>query len=139
MTDCVFCKIARGEQQEYVVYEDSDVIAFFSNRPIAKGHTLVVPKKHFVNIFDVDAVSLERVTAVAQKLAQTMQKALGVKGVDLVNASGAAAGQGVFHFHLHLIPRKEGDGVKISWKVTRIPRKELEVLVRKMRRQSARD
>lgn len=133
MPDCVFCRIARGEQEEQVVYEDADTIAFFSNRPLAKGHTLVVPKKHFVNLFDADPVSLEKATVVAQKVAQKMQTALGVEGVDLVNANGRVAGQGLFHFHLHVIPRRKGDGIKLGYKVKRVSEQEMTDLARKLR------
>lgn len=114
--DCVFCKIIKKEIPAFFLYEDKFVIAFLDINPLAAGHTLVVPKKHFVDIFDINKEMLKRIISVAQKVSQKMKRVLRVNGVNLVNFSGVYADQSVFHFHLHIIPREKGDNIDLdSW------------------------
>ncbi len=107
MEDCIFCKIIAGKSQCWKVYEDDLVIAFFDIYPACEGHTLVVPKKHYKNIYDVPEKYLKRIMVVCKKLAIHYKKTLGVKAVNLIHGSGKDAQQDVFHFHFHLIPRKD--------------------------------
>lgn len=114
MENCIFCKIINNEIPCYKLYEDDLVLAFLDIGPIAPGHTLIIPKKHFENIFVMEEQYLERIAVVAQKVAEKMKSELGVEAVNLYHASGAAAEQTVFHFHLHVIPRKEGDQINFT-------------------------
>ncbi len=106
---CVFCKIGRGEAEAAVLYEDSQTIAFLDINPIAEGHTLVVPKEHYEGIFDVDPLLLQQIFFVAKKVADQLRNTLGAEGINIFHASEQAAEQSVFHFHIHVIPRRRGD------------------------------
>lgn len=116
MEDCVFCKIADHSLKSWTVYEDELVMAFFDAAPVSQCHTLIIPKKHYENIYDIDEKSLDRIMRVAKKLALAYKKALGVRAVNLLSASGKEAQQSVAHFHLHLVPRKEDDGLDLWFK-----------------------
>lgn len=111
MEDCIFCKIIKGEIPSYKVYEDDFVYAFLDINPLVEGHTLVIPKKHQKDIFEVDDFS--KIMSAVKLIAQKMKSSLNCQGVNIFNANGAVAQQTVFHFHLHLIPRKEGDGLDL--------------------------
>ena len=114
MENCIFCKIIANEIPCYKLYEDDLVLAFLDVGPIALGHALIIPKKHFENIFDMEEEYLERIALVAKKISGKMKHELGVEAVNLYHASGAAAEQTVFHFHLHVIPRKKGDNIDFT-------------------------
>lgn len=114
MENCIFCKIIAGEIPAHKVWENEKVLAFLDVNPIAKGHTLVIPKKHFVDVFDIELDYLKEIIAVAQKIAGDIKQNLGATGVNLLNASGKDAQQSVFHFHMHIIPRYENDGLN-TW------------------------
>jgi histidine triad (HIT) family protein len=118
MPDCVFCKVISKQTNTKFVYEDEEVVVFLDVNPIAEGHSLVVPKRHFVDLTDVNPKILGKTTQIAQRLSQKMQSELGADGVNLFVASGEAAEQTVFHFHLHVIPRKTDDHPKLAewWK-----------------------
>jgi len=137
MAGCIFCKIARKEAEASTIYEDQATIAFLDASPIAEGHTLVVPKKHYVDIFDIDPSVLRKSIIVAQKVAIRMRSAISASGVNLLNASGEAAEQGVSHFHIHVIPRKKADRIDFnawwSTKVTAASRTDLNKLAARMR------
>jgi len=111
MEECLFCKIIKNEIPAHKIYEDDSVLAFLDIRPISKGHTLVIPKKHAKDIFELDEETLKKISAVAKKIAQKMKDSLAVDGVNLYHASGASAEQTVFHFHLHVVPRKKDDNI----------------------------
>lgn len=104
MEDCIFCKIIKGEVPSYKIYEDDFVYAFLDINPSSPGHTLVIPKKHSENIFDIDKDDLERVIMVSKKISQKM-KDLGCDGINIYNNNGKDSGQIVFHFHMHIVPR----------------------------------
>lgn len=113
MENCIFCKITKGEIPCYKIYEDDLVLAFLDINPIAKGHTLIIPKEHKENIFEIENIVLERIINVAKKIAQKM-KIIGAEGVNLYHASGSSAEQTVFHFHLHVVPRAKEDGISFT-------------------------
>jgi histidine triad (HIT) family protein len=115
MDMCIFCKIVNGTAKSWKVYEDEDVYAFLDIHPVNEYHTLVVPKKHYVNIFDIPESELKKVIGVVKTITNLYQQKLGITHVQLVNSSGSAAQQDVFHFHFHIIPRKRGDGQNIKW------------------------
>ncbi|TDW13144.1 histidine triad (HIT) family protein [Breznakia blatticola] len=114
---CIFCKIVDGEIPSYKVYEDSDVLAFLDISQVTKGHTLVIPKKHYENFIDVEPETLQKVMAVAQDLAKDYMDKLSCTGMNILSNVNEVAGQSVFHFHVHLIPRyAENDDVVIEFK-----------------------
>ena len=113
MPDCIFCKIIRGELPSYKVYEDEKVLAFLDIRPVNAGHTLVVPKKHSTNIFDIAPEDWQAVTEVVRKVAIGIEKGLKADGVNIGMNNREHAGQVVHHPHVHVIPRFKGDGLKL--------------------------
>ena len=112
--ECIFCKIVAGEIPCVKIYEDDDVLAFWDVFPLTRGHALVIPKKHFADIFDIDEVVLGKVSVVAKKISGKLKKSLGADGIRLSQSNGKHAGQAVFHFHLHIIPRYENDGLGLN-------------------------
>ncbi|MDF9866841.1 histidine triad (HIT) family protein [Bacilli bacterium PM5-3] len=109
MEDCLFCKIVSGEIPSYKIYEDEDVLAFLDISQTTKGHTLVIPKKHAKDIYEIDDESMAKVYKVARKLANTLSEKLNANGINLLNNNKVDAGQTVFHYHVHLIPRYDKD------------------------------
>lgn len=114
--NCIFCKIANGQIPADTLYEDEDFRVILDLNPASKGHALILPKEHFADLFEMDQVHLQKVLCVAQKVAAAMKEALGCDGMNLVQNNGEAAGQTVRHFHLHLIPRYNGDDALPLWK-----------------------
>ena len=113
MCDCVFCKIIKGEIPSYRIYEDEKVYAFLDIAKDAFGHTLVIPKKHCINIFDVSEEDYRAVMMAVKKISEHY-KNFGFTGVNIMNASGLDAQQSVFHLHYHIFPRKKDDGLN-TW------------------------
>ena len=111
--DCIFCKIVKGEIPSYKIYEDDLVYVFLDINPIAEGHALVIPKKHYENIYDTPEKVLERINVIAKKMALLFQEKLGVNAVNVLNASGKEAQQSVFHLHYHIVPRFDDDGLDL--------------------------
>lgn len=111
--ECIFCKIVAGELPATKVYEDEDTLAFMDIGPVVKGHTLVIPKKHFDPITETPPEVLGKLIAVVQKIAQAQYDGLGADGINVTQANGKTAGQIVPHIHFHVIPRFEDD--KHSW------------------------
>ena len=108
--DCIFCKIGAGEIPSRKIYEDSDLIAIMDLNPTSKGHSLIIPKEHCTNIYDIDEDIAAKVMKTAKKLATKMTVALNCDGFNLLQNNGETAGQTMFHFHMHLIPRyKDAD------------------------------
>ena len=113
--DCIFCKLANGDIPTNVVYEDSDFTVIMDASPATKGHSLILPKKHFANLFELDEETAKKVLPLAKKVATHMTEKLGCDGFNLVQNNGETAGQTVFHFHMHLIPRYKDDNQVIGW------------------------
>ena len=109
MEDCIFCKIVNGEIPSRKVYEDEKVLAFLDVNPISKGHVLIIPKKHFENIFDIDEDYLKKIITVSKKISLMVKDNLNANGINILHASGKDAQQSVFHFHIHLVPRYKDD------------------------------
>lgn len=114
--NCIFCKIANGEIPSATLYEDDDFRVILDLSPAAKGHALVLPKEHYANVFELPEDLAARAFAVAKKVAGKLYKGLGAVGFNIVQNNGERAGQTVFHFHIHLIPRYKDDTVSIGWK-----------------------
>jgi histidine triad (HIT) family protein len=115
MDNCIFCKVIRQEAKSWKVYEDKNVYAFLDIHPASEYHTLIIPKKHYENIFDIPEKELKQVISVVKKLVVLYNKKLGIKNVQIINSSGAEAQQDVFHAHFHIVPRKRGDGQDVKW------------------------
>lgn len=115
-TNCIFCKIIAGEIPSATVYEDNDFKAIMDIGPAAKGHIIILPKKHSDELYDLDDDTAAKALLVARRLAKAMKEELKCDGINMLQNNGEASGQTVFHFHLHLIPRFYGDQVQMTWK-----------------------
>lgn len=113
MSDCIFCKILAGEIPSARVYEDDDFVAFLDIRPINRGHVLVVPRIHAQYVTELPDEVLARELPVAARIARAVVAATGLTAFNLFNSNGEVSGQEVFHHHLHIIPRREGDGLHL--------------------------
>lgn len=109
--NCIFCKIVRGEVPSMTVYEDEYTVVFMDIAGDVDGHMLVIPKKHVKSILDCDSQTLHHLMTAVKKVADHCVNTCGYEGVNLLNASEESAGQSVPHFHIHIIPRKHGDGI----------------------------
>lgn len=127
---CIFCKIIDKEIPCYKIYEDNDFLAFLDISQATIGHTLVVPKKHYSNIFELNDDS--SIMNVVIKIAKVLKDSLGVEDLNIVNNNGPLAGQTVNHFHIHLIPRYEGDKVSLIFGENKLPGDEFDSLVKKI-------
>ncbi len=114
--DCIFCKIANGEIPSATLYEDDDFRVILDLNPASKGHALVLPKEHADDLFSLPDETAARVLPVAKKVAGRLYRGLNCDGFNLVQNNGEIAGQTVFHFHMHLIPRYLKDTVNVGWK-----------------------
>ena len=114
--DCIFCAIVAGEIPAIKVYEDEDVLVFMDIAPANPGHTLVIPKQHYRNIFDMPTEIGSKIMQAAILIANAIRTALKPDGLNLFQSNEAAGFQTVFHFHLHLIPRWEGDPLRLPWR-----------------------
>lgn len=113
--DCIFCKILAGELPAQIVDEDERTVAFMDVNPATRGHALVVPRAHSVDLHDTPPEDVAATALAAQRLAERARERLGAPGVNLLNACGPAAWQSVFHFHVHVIPRYEDDPLRLPW------------------------
>ena len=116
MSDCIFCQIVSGQIPSSKVYEDEEVLAFLDITQVTTGHTLVIPKKHYRNMLEMDAEAASSLFARVPKIAKQLQDKLGASGVNIINNNEEAAGQTVFHTHVHLLPRfDESDGLRLTF------------------------
>ena len=116
MENCIFCKIANGEIPSATLYEDEDFRVILDLGPASRGHALILPKEHFKDLCELDEQVAAKVLPLAGKIGAAMKEVLGCSGFNVVQNNGETAGQTVFHFHVHLIPRYEGDQVGLTWK-----------------------
>ena len=133
MSDCVFCKIVAGQIPATKVHENELALAFMDVGQVNPGHVLVAAKPHVENIYGLDDALAAAVFQTAARVARAVRKAYAPGGVTLYQANGAAAGQTVYHFHLHIVPRYDKDGMHLSWPAKNPPREELEVNAAKLR------
>lgn len=124
--NCIFCKIANGEISSQTLYEDDTFRVILDLGPATKGHALILPKEHYANLYDLPEETAGEVMKLAKKMATEMTERLGCEGFNLVQNNGDLAGQTVFHFHMHLIPRYRADGQKIGWKPQEVSPEELQ-------------
>lgn len=113
--NCIFCKIIKKEIPSNILYEDDDFQVILDSSPATKGHAILLTKKHFKNLFDIDEETASKLFPVIIKVSKAMKEELACSGFNLVQNNGKDAGQTVFHFHIHLIPRYEDDGVDFTW------------------------
>ncbi|MCD8336171.1 MAG: HIT family protein [Lachnospiraceae bacterium] len=113
--NCIFCKIAKGDIPSATLYEDEDLRVILDLGPASKGHALVIPKKHAANLFELPDETAGKAIVAAKKVGAKLKEGLHADGLNLVQNNGAAAGQTVDHFHIHLIPRYENDTVNVGW------------------------
>lgn len=116
MDSCIFCKIINGEIPSSTIYEDENVKVILDISPAAKGHAILLVKKHVANIFELDSELAGKVFAVVPKIAAAIQAETGCDGMNILQNNGETAGQTVFHLHIHFIPRWKEDSVNIKWK-----------------------
>jgi histidine triad (HIT) family protein len=133
MSDCVFCKIVDGQIPSAKVHEDGLTLAFMDIGEVNPGHVLVAVKPHVENIFGLDDTLAAAVFQTAARVARAVKKAYSPEGVTLYQANGSAAGQTVYHFHLHLVPRYDKDGMHLIWPAKNPPREQLEANAAKLR------
>jgi histidine triad (HIT) family protein len=113
--NCIFCKIVKGEIPSFKLYEDAETLAFMDINPVHDGHCLVIPKAHSTNVFEIDPEDFAAAARTAAKLARAVKAAIPCDGFNLMQANGEGAGQSVGHLHLHILPRKSGDGLLFNW------------------------
>lgn len=133
--DCIFCKIANGEIPSATIFEDRDFRVMLDIGPATRGHVLILTKEHYDNIFEIDAETAGKLFSLASVIARAMKKVLNCDGMNVLQNNGTIAGQTVFHFHLHLIPRYEGDQVNVSWPQGSITEEEKAELVNSIKKE----
>lgn len=114
--NCIFCKLASGDIPTNTVYEDDYLRAIIDASPANKGHIIILPKSHAANIFELEDTYVEKAFVLAKKIAKTLKSLFDCDGINILQNNGEAAGQTVFHFHVHVIPRYKQDDCNITWK-----------------------
>jgi histidine triad (HIT) family protein len=127
---CIFCRIVAGELPCHRVYEDAHTLVFMDIFPVADGHTLVITKQHAATIFEADEAALTAVAATARRVAHAIRAALAPDGLMVFQLNGAAAMQTVFHYHMHLLPRRTGEALALHTRVPGDPARLAEVAAR---------
>lgn len=133
MTDCAFCRIVEGQIPATVVREDEHTLAFMDIGQVNPGHTLVALKAHAENIYALDDEQAAAIGRASARVACAIREAFATKGLSVYQANGTLAGQTVFHYHVHLLPRHDGDGMQLTWPVKNPPREKLEEYAQRIR------
>jgi histidine triad (HIT) family protein len=139
MTDCVFCRIVAGSIPATRVHEDEHTLAFMDIGQVNPGHVLVAVKRHVENLYALDEVQAAAVARASVRVARAIRDAFAPAGLSVYQANGKPAGQTVFHYHVHLLPRHDGDGMELTWPTKNPPREALEDHAAKIRARLARD
>lgn len=137
MDNCIFCKIVAGTIPASIVYQDALTIAFMDIGAVNPGHVLVAAKPHVENVFGLDDELAAAVFRTTARVARAVREAFALEGMNLFQANGPVAGQTVFHFHVHVLPRRAGDGMELVWPVKNPPREELAANAERLRAQLA--
>jgi histidine triad (HIT) family protein len=130
---CIFCKIVQKQASASLVYEDDSIMAFLDIRPLSLGHTLVIPKTHYVDIFDIPPEKLCEVNSAVQHIACAVKKATGADGISIIQQNGKAAGQDIFHLHVHIVPRYSGQALPKFSDLELAERSTLDEMAKKIR------
>jgi histidine triad (HIT) family protein len=133
MSDCVFCRIVAGQIPSTRVHEDEHTLAFMDLGQVNPGHVLVAVKRHAANLYELDDVQAAAVARATVKISKAIKAAFQPEGLSVYQANGKPAGQTVFHYHVHLLPRHEADGMELTWPVKNPPREKLEDYAGKIR------
>jgi histidine triad (HIT) family protein len=131
--DCIFCKIAAGAAPAEIIYEDEHTLAFMDLNPWIRGHALVIPRRHSRNLYDIEDEDLAWTAQSAKRVALRARDALDCDGVNLISSSERAAWQSVFHFHIHVIPRYEGDPLRLPGRPMEVGEGELAEVAKQLR------
>jgi histidine triad (HIT) family protein len=129
---CIFCRIVRKEAPSSIIYEDDDVLAFMDIRPVSEGHTLVISKRHYENIYDVPRTIICKIYEIVKRVAIALRETIKPDGISIVQQNGAAANQDIFHIHVHLIPRYDGQKMRFG-EANSIPREKLDLVAKKIK------
>jgi histidine triad (HIT) family protein len=132
---CIFCKIVKKQAPSSILYEDDLTMAFLDIRPLNLGHTLVIPKAHYINIFDTPKEELGQVHIVAKQLASAIKKATAADGISIIQQNGKAAGQDIFHLHAHVVPRFLGQTLPRFSELAEVKRDILDEMAAKIKQQ----
>jgi histidine triad (HIT) family protein len=130
---CIFCKIVQKQTPSSIVYEDETVLVFVDIRPLNMGHTLIIPKTHCIDIFDIPQELLSQVHKVSKQIALAVKKATNADGISIIQQNGKAAGQDIFHIHIHVIPRFEGQKLKSFNELKEVDRASLNEMAKKIK------
>lgn len=133
MNDCIFCKVAGSKAHSWKVCEDEYTYAFLDINPVNEYHTLVIPKKHYENMFDIPEDEALHIMKTIKKVVNLYSEKLGLKNVQVINSSGAEAQQDVFHIHFHIVPRFSGDGQDVKWMTHKEWRSKFDNLLQKLK------
>lgn len=131
--NCIFCKLASGEIPSATLYEDNDFRVILDLSPASKGHALIIPKEHYRNLYDLDESLAAKAMVLAKKMVLKLRDVLECDGYNIVQNNEETAGQTVFHFHMHLIPRYAGDGVGLGWKMGELSEADKEEILNKLK------
>lgn len=112
--ECIFCKIIKGEIPSFTIYEDEMFKVILDRFPAAPGHVLIIPKAHYSDIFELPQEVASKIYPLAKKIASRIKEVMGTEGINILQNNGEVAGQSVHHFHLHIVPRKVGDGITLN-------------------------
>jgi len=133
--NCIFCRIVNKQAPSSVIYEDDAVMVFLDIRPLNIGHTLVIPKDHYVDIFDIPETLLSQIHTVSKQIASAIKKATQADGISIIQQNGKAAGRDIFHIHLHVVPRFEGQKLPLFSDLKEVERVKLDAMAEKIRQQ----
>ncbi|MFB4271392.1 HIT family protein [Nonomuraea sp. GTA35] len=132
MSDCTFCKIVAGLLPSHRVLEDEHTLAFLNIRPASPGHTLVIPRMHARDVWEISKTSHGEVADMVHRVAAVLKTTLAPEGVNVKHNTGEAAGQDVFHYHVHVVPRWRGDDLRLTWSSPLAPAHELEQVLERV-------
>lgn len=130
---CIFCRIVRNQAPASIIYEDETVMAFLDIRPLNIGHTLIIPKAHYVGIFDIPKKELTNVYNVSKKISIAVKKTTNADGITIIQQNGKAAGQDIFHLHVHVVPRFEGQKLPSFNDLKQVERAKLDDIAKKIK------
>ncbi|MCI8709736.1 MAG: HIT family protein [Dorea sp.] len=130
--DCIFCKLANGDIPTATLYEDEDFRVILDANPASKGHALIIPKEHYADLYELDDSVAGKAMILAKKMIAKLTDILGCDGYNIVQNNGECAGQTVFHYHLHMIPRYKGDDVGLGWKLNELTEEDREYILSKL-------
>lgn len=131
--NCIFCKIAAGEIPSATLYEDEDFRVILDIEPASKGHALILPKEHYANLYELNDELASKALVLAKRMITKLTEITGCDGYNILQNNGPVAGQTVFHFHMHLIPRYKGDHVQIGWELGKLSDETKEEILSKIK------